>query len=298
MPEKGGHAMKYNNITELAISMIFPNPDQPRKDFDQEKLEELAMSIKEYGVLEPIVVTPRDGRYMIIAGERRYRASLSIHAKSIPARVIEADDALVEELSLLENIQRQDLNIIEEGRAYQRLLDRGWSIEDLAKKLGYKKTGPIYDRVSLLNLTPEYQEMTVRGTLTPSQAYEISRLPQDKQGIVFTKIQKGELNTYNKLYSFVTAMINLESQENIFALAPLSETERESIATFNSLMTSIERFIKRIYQYDKAAHLQKAVFHSDLKPEKLDCIIHSLQKIRRTVLTGEGVKKALKEKAA
>lgn len=287
-----------NNITGLPVNMIFPNPNQPRKDFNQEKLEELAMSIKEYGVLEPIVVTPRNGRYMLVAGERRFRASLLAGLKEITASIIEANDALVEELSLLENIQREDLNIIEEGKAYQRLLDRGWSVEKLAKKLGYKKTGPIYDRISLLNLTPEYQEMTIKGTLTPSQAYEMSRMPQDRQDIVFNKIQKGELNTYNKLYSFVTAMIALENQSSIFALAPLTETERESITVFNGMLGSIEKFIRKIYQQDKAEHLQKAVFHSDLSPEKLDFIIHSLQKIRRTILTGEGVKKALKEKAA
>jgi hypothetical protein len=237
-------------------------------------------------------------KHMIIAGERRYRASLLAGLTKIPARLIEADDALIEELSLLENIQRQDLNIIEEGKAYQRLLDRGWTVEKLSKKLGYKKTGPIYDPISLLNLTPEYQDMTIKGTLTPSQAYEMSRLPHDKQDIVFRKIQKGELNTYNKLYSFVTAMIALESQSSIFALTPLTETEKESIAVFNGLLGSIERFIRKVYQHDKAEHLQKAVFHSDLGPEKLDFIIHSLQKIRRTILTGEGVKKALKEKAA
>jgi ParB family chromosome partitioning protein len=287
-----------SNITELPTHMIFPNPDQPRKVFDPEKLEELAMSIKEYGVLEPIVVTPRGDKYMIIAGERRYRASLIAKRELIFSSIIEASDALVEELSLLENIQREDLNIIEEGKAYQRLLDRGWTVEKLAKKLGYKKTGPIYDRVSLLNLTPEYQEMTIKVTLTPAQAYEISRLPQHKQGIVFSKIQKGELNTYNKLYAFVTAMINLESQANIFALSPLSENERESITTFNGLLNSIERFIRKIYHKDKAEYLQKAVFHSDLTPDKIDFIIHSLQRIRRTILTGEGVKKALKEKAA
>jgi ParB/RepB/Spo0J family partition protein len=287
-----------NSITELPLDKIFPNPDQPRKIFNQEKLEELAMSIKKHGVLEPIVVTPRSNLYMIIAGERRYRASLLAGLKSISATVREADDALVEELSLIENIQREDLNIIEEGKAYQRLLNRGWTVEKLARKLGYKKTGPIYDRVSLLNLTPEYQEMTIKGTLTPSQAYEISRLAQDKQGIVFDKIRRGELDSYNKLYAFVTAMINLESQQNIFALAPLSESEQESILTFNGLLNSIEKFIKRVYKHDKAEHLQKAVFHSDLTPEKLDFIIHSLQKIRRTVLTGEGVKKALREQAA
>jgi ParB/RepB/Spo0J family partition protein len=289
---------KTQNITELPLAGVFPNPDQPRKDFDQEKLEELAMSIREYGVLEPIVVTPRRGAYMIIAGERRYRASSLAGLKAIPARVIEANDALVEELALLENIQRQDLNIIEEGKAYKRLLDRGWSVEDLAKKLGYKKTGPIYDRLSLLNLKPEYQDLVTKGTLTPLQAYEISRLPQDKQDVVFLKVQKGELNTYNKLYAFVTGMINLEAQNEIFALSPLTEEEKDSISAFDGLMTSIERFIRRVYEKDKAAHLQKAVFHSNINGERLDHIIHQMQKIRRTVLTGEGVKKALKEKAA
>jgi ParB family transcriptional regulator, chromosome partitioning protein len=292
--------MKKNNasITELPLGKIFPNPDQPRKDFDQEKLEELAMSIKEYGVLEPIVVTPRADRFMIIAGERRYRASLLAGLDAIPARVIEADDALVEELALLENIQRQDLNIIEEGKAYRRLLDRGWTVEELAKKLGYKKTGPIYDRLSLLNLKPEYQELVIKGALAPLQAYEISRLPEGQQDVVYQKIVKGELNTYNKLYAFVTAMINLETQGQIFALAPLSEEERSSISTFDNLLGSVEKFIRRVYEQDKAAHLQKAVFHSGINGERLDHIIHSLQKIRRTVLAGEGVKKAMKEKAA
>jgi ParB family chromosome partitioning protein len=289
---------KTGHITDIELSRIYPNPDQPRKDFDQEKLEELSMSIREYGVLEPIVITPRGERFMIIAGERRYRASLLAGLTAIPARVIEADDALVEELALLENIQRQDLNIIEEGKAYRRLLDRGWTVEDLARKLGYKKTGPIYDRLSLLNLRSEYQDLVVKGALTPLQAYEISRLPQEKQAIAYQKVVKGELNTYNKLYAFVTAMITLESQGEIFALTPLTEEEKESISSFDGLINSVERFIKRVYEQDKAAHLQKAVFHSNINGERLDHIIHQLQKIRRTVLTGEGVKKAMKVKAA
>jgi ParB family chromosome partitioning protein len=235
---------------------------------------------------------------MIIAGERRFRASALAGLTAIPARVIEANDALVEELALLENIQRQDLNIIEEGKAYQRLLNRGWSVEDLAKKLGYKKIGPIYDRLSLLNLQPEYQDLVIKGTLSPLQAYEISRLPQEKQVIAYQKVLKGELNTYNKLYAFVTAMINLEAQGEIFALAPLTEEERESITSFDGLLNAVERFIKRVYEKDKAVHLQKAVFHSNVNGERLDHIIHQLQKVRRTVLTGEGVKKALKVKAA
>jgi hypothetical protein len=93
-------------------------------------------------------------------------------------------------------------------------------------------------------------------------------------------------------------MINLEAQGEIFALAPLTEDERESITSFDGLLNAVERFIKRVYEKDKAAHLQKAVFHSNVNGERLDHIIHQLQKVRRTVLTGEGVKKAMKVKAA
>jgi ParB/RepB/Spo0J family partition protein len=293
--------MKNNNVkqlkkrepnAEIPLSEIFPNPDQPRKEFDEEKLAELAESIKNHGVIEPIVVAARQGKYMIIAGERRYRASTLAGLKTIPARVVIANNALVEELALIENIQRQDLNVIEEGKAYANLLKR-YSVEELAKKLGYKKTGPILDRTQLLELRPEYQDMVVKGTLSTSEAYEMSRLPEDKQQGVFLKLQRGELNSYNKLFAYVQGVINLAAQEEIFALAPLSEKEQESIANLSSLIGSIERFIGKVQEQDKARHLEKAVFHSDVSPERVDYIITSLQKIRRTILVGDGVKKAM-----
>ena len=293
--------MKKSNVKEIKkrepnrdipMSEIFPNPDQPRKEFDPDKLAELAASITTYGVLEPIVVTPREGRYMIIAGERRYRAAALAGLKAVPARVIIADNSLVEELALLENIQRQDLNVIEEGKAYANLLKK-YTVEELAKKLGYKKTGPILDRTQLLDLAPEYQEMVVKGMLSTSEAYEMSRLPVDKQQGVFLKLQRGELNSYNKLFAYVQGVINLAAQEEIFALAPLSEKEQESIASLSNLMASIERFIGKVQEQDKAKHLEKAVFHSDISPERVDFIIGSLQKIRRTILVGDGVKKAM-----
>jgi ParB/RepB/Spo0J family partition protein len=279
-------------IIEVLMSRVYANPDQPRKEFDQEKLDELAGSIKEYGVLEPIVVTPRKDRYMIIAGERRYRAATIAGLETIPARVIVADDALVEELALLENVQRQDLNPIEEGEAYQRLLKR-YTVEQLRDKLGYKKTGPILDRVQLLSLAPEYRDMVAKGALGASEGYEISRVPMNKQHIVYTRMQRGELNTYNKLYAFVQGMINIENQSEIFALAPMSEDERESVETFSGLISSIERFIRKVQDQDRIKHLEKAVFNSDVNPERVDYIITSLQKIRRTILVGDGVKKAM-----
>ena len=104
---------------KIPVSEIFANPNQPRKEFDKDKLDELAQSIKENGLLEPIVVTPRNGKYMIVAGERRWRAHLIAGLEYAEANIIEADDDKVEELALLENIQRQDLNVMEEARAYK-----------------------------------------------------------------------------------------------------------------------------------------------------------------------------------
>jgi hypothetical protein len=106
-------------------------------------------------------------------------------------------------------------------------------------------------------------------------------------------MQRGELNTYNKLYAFVQGLINLEQQNEIFALAPMTEDERESVETFTGLIASVERFIAKVQEQDRLKHLEKTVFHSDVNPERIDYIIASLQKIRRTILVGDGVKKAM-----
>lgn len=282
-------------ITDLPLSLVYPNPDQPRKDFDPDRLEELAMSIREYGVLEPIVVTPRGDRYMIIAGERRYRASLLAGLHTIPARVIEADDALVEELALLENIQRQDLNIIEEARAYRALLSRGWSREDLARKMGFKQPWRIDERTSLLNLTPEHQALVAKGVIGNSQAFEMSRLSPGKQAVVLKKVLSGELSSYNKLRSFVDALVALERQDSIFELQSVSDDERRSIDSFNAMLSSVERFIRDVHEQGKTEHMKKAGFRRDVQVERLDLVIASLMKIRKTVLAGQGIKEAMQE---
>lgn len=167
-----------NKIIELPIKEIFPNPDQPRKEFDRHKLAELAMSIKEYGIFQPITVTPRNDRYMIIAGERRFRACQLAGLEKVSAMIKVANGELVEELALLENIQRQDLNIIEEAMAFRALLERGMSKEDLARKMGFKQMWRIDERTSLLNLTEEIQKMVVKGRITNSQAFEMSRVSE------------------------------------------------------------------------------------------------------------------------
>jgi ParB family transcriptional regulator, chromosome partitioning protein len=275
---------------KLAIESIFPNPNQPRKEFDPEKLRELAASIKQYGVMEPIVVTPRGDRFMIIGGERRYRASLLAGLTEMPVHIIEADDALVEEMALLENIQRQDLNDIEEARAFQSLLDRGMSKEELAVKLG-KQVRYIDMRAGLLNLSPDYQAMTVKGKLNHNEAYEMSRLTPEKQAVVLKQILAGNLKTFNKLRAFVDGLIEIEKQESLFTLESISEEEKKSIDEFDSLLRSAERFIATANK-DRLVHLRKAVFHSSVTPERLDLIIQQFMKLRKIVHAGSGVKEA------
>lgn len=158
------------NVTEIEISLIDNNPDQPRKNFDPTAIKELATSIKEYGVIQPIILKKNGARYIIVAGERRFRASKLAGLKVIPAIVRDYTDNQVKEIALLENIQREDLNPIETARAMKELLTLyGWTQEVLADKLG-KSRPVVANYVRLLSLQPEVVKMIESGKLSAGHA--------------------------------------------------------------------------------------------------------------------------------
>lgn len=159
--------MQENDILKnLKITEVEPNRDQPRKNFDQEALEELAESIKEYGLIQPIVVTKKDGYYGIVAGERRWRASKIAGLTEIPAIIREDNERINSEISLIENMQREDLNPYEKALGVRTLIDNyGLSQEEVAKKLG-KGRSTIANIVRILNLEPRVLEMAKEGKLT------------------------------------------------------------------------------------------------------------------------------------
>lgn len=152
------------------IEQIRPNKGQPRKHFAPEKLEELAASIREKGIIQPLVVTKKDGFYEIIAGERRWRASQKAGLREIPVVIREASEDAVMELALIENIQRQDLNAIEEAQAYRSLVEQfGISQEDVARRVGKNRT-TVTNALRLLKLPDNVQRDIVEERLTMGHA--------------------------------------------------------------------------------------------------------------------------------
>ncbi|MBI4240906.1 MAG: ParB/RepB/Spo0J family partition protein [Candidatus Rokubacteria bacterium] len=155
---------------ELPIDAIAPNPNQPRKSFDDGKLQELADSMRQSGVLQPVVVRRFGGRYQLVIGERRWRAARVAGLRTIPAVVREATDAECLELGLIENLLREDLNPVEEAEAYQRLLaEFGWTQEELAQRVGRDRTS-IANHLRLLKLPEVIQSDLSAGRLTMGHA--------------------------------------------------------------------------------------------------------------------------------
>ena len=168
------------NVTEVAVVDIVPNRFQPRREFDPDRLAELASSIKLYGVLQPIVVRRQDRGFELVAGERRFRASQIVGLKKIPALIRDYTDSEMTAVALVENLQRENLNPIEEAYAYRRLIEEfGFTQEDVSQKVG--KSRPfIANTVRLLNLPVTVQEYVSRGTMTPGQARPLLVLPTAK----------------------------------------------------------------------------------------------------------------------
>lgn len=162
---------KENQIFTLKLSLVDPKSDQPRKNFDKESLEELAESIKENGLLQPILVREYgDGRYQIIAGERRFRASKLAGLTEIPAIILDKDDRKVAEIALIENIQREDLNPVEEAMAYKALAEEyGLTQEELAQKVS-KSRSAIANALRLLDLPKPVLDLVVEGKLSQGHA--------------------------------------------------------------------------------------------------------------------------------
>lgn len=172
----------------LPIYKVEPNPDQPRKEFDPEELENLAESIRVHGLIQPLTVREMPtGYYQIIAGERRWRAARLAKLSEVPVVVIDADDRKAMELALIENLQRQDLNPVEEALGYKTLMeDYGLTQEEAAARVG-KSRPAVANALRLLGLNPEVLELVRTGSLTAGHARAIAGLKSEKKQLEAAK---------------------------------------------------------------------------------------------------------------
>lgn len=183
-------------VVTLRLSEIEPNRDQPRKIFSEEALNELADSIREHGVLQPLLVRPLPGgSYQLVAGERRWRASRMAGLQEVPVVIREMDEEQAMEIALIENLQREDLNAIEEATGYKQLMERyGMTQEQVAKRVG-KSRPAIANALRLLNLPPKVMDMVGEGEVSPGHARAL--LAFDDQDRIVEIAQKVKTGKYS-----------------------------------------------------------------------------------------------------
>jgi ParB family chromosome partitioning protein len=178
----------------IAVDHIVPNPSQPRKKFDETKLEELAASIRQYGILTPILLRPHEGHYEIVTGERRYRAALRCGLQEVPAVLENFDDAAMMEVALIENIQREDLTPIEEARAYANLIQNLKMTQgQMAKKLG-KSRPYVANVLRLLDLPESIQSLLENNQLTMGHARTLIGLSESEASALAQTMMAEKLN--------------------------------------------------------------------------------------------------------
>lgn len=197
--ERERDVMEERKVMEIPIDLIDPNPYQPRKVFSQSALEELSESIKAYGILQPITVRRiSDNKYELVAGERRLRAAKLANLPTVPAIINNMSDEYSAVLALLENLQREDLNFIEEALGYENLIkDHSFTQQQLAEKLG-KNQSTIANKLRILRLPNDIKDNLVESNLTERHARALLKLPDEElMRNVLDKVIKGELTVKN-----------------------------------------------------------------------------------------------------
>lgn len=187
-------AFAKDRLYDIPVTLIDPNPHQPRHQFSEDTLDDLVSSIRQHGIIQPLIVTRAGERYQLVAGERRFRAAQRLGLPSVPAIVRATREIEQLELAIIENVQRQDLNPIEEAFAYQQLGDEfGLTQEDIAKKVGKRRT-TVSNALRLLSLPPDMQQALRDGRLTSSHAkILLSAVTPDEREVLFQKITSEHL---------------------------------------------------------------------------------------------------------
>lgn len=231
-------AKPMSQMAEIAVSDIIPNPTQPRHNFDEEALAELADSIRTLGVIQPITVKSTDeGRYIIISGERRWRAAQIAEIETLPAYIREADDTNLHAMALVENVQRQDLNAIEIALSLQRLVDEcGLTQDALSEKVGMKRS-TVSNYMRLLKLPNEVQLAIKEGVISMGHAKAIAGAETKKQIPLLRKCVKKDLSV-RQIETLVRSLANEVANNTI-------SDDEEYPETYLRLVEQLEKFFSQ-----------------------------------------------------
>ena len=199
----------------ISLNKIKSNIDQPRKSFDNEKIAELAESIKNHGIIQPLILKENGGGYIIVAGERRWRAAKMVGLKEVPAIVMDLTEKQVLEISLIENIQRQDLNPIEEALAYKKLLsDFNLTQEELSKRIGKSRTA-ITNTIRLINLDSRVQQYVIDGIISEGHGRALLSLEDGELQYIYSQKVIDEKLSVRELEKLIrNASLKSEKSEN------------------------------------------------------------------------------------
>jgi len=220
----------------LKISEIEPNKSQPRKGFDDEKLQELADSIRQYGIIQPLVVKKKDSYYQLIAGERRWRAAMIAGLKEVPVVIKDYNDHQVMEIALIENVQREDLNPIEEAMAYQQLIQEyGLKQEEVASRVSKSRT-VITNSMRLLKLDPKVQQMLVENRISNGHARALLVIENPK-----VQIQMAE-----KIEKYNMSVREIEKAVKLLDKKPKTKKEKPEEEALTLVFQELEDRMKMI----------------------------------------------------
>lgn len=230
---------KLSDLRELKLTDVIVNPDQPRRLFDEEALEEMTRSVKEHGVVQPIIVTPAGGKYRIVAGERRFRAATRADLKTIPALVRSMSDQHQLEVSLIENIQRRDLNVLETATAYLKLRDQfNLSLEEIGVRVGGKSVSSVSNTLRLLRLPESVRKALQEGKLTEGQARPLVNVDSETVEKILPQILREEWSA-RRIEQFIVDLKNTG--------AVIKKTEKQAVPQHEKATKSLtKRFATKV----------------------------------------------------
>jgi len=278
--------MEEQTVSNLPIAAIQANPGQPRQEFDKEKLQDLATSLRDKGLLQPITVRQVNSHYEVVAGERRFRAAQLAGWDTIPALVRNLTDDEAYELAVLENAVREDLNPMEEAKMLAKLLARPMSLQEVSSLVGLPPS-QITWRVALLNLREDIQYLIGRRQMKPGVAYYMAKLSLNNQARVLRVWQEKGLGD-DGVRGLCEQVWMEENQADMMPETKLSDGARQAVAAYHRALVLAAKAAQELSGMDKAQIAEALAPEMETAMSYLDTLIKSLTGTRRALAAHNG----------